>query len=87
MAIVNCDSRSQRWSRKGKARAKGSDRHAKRSRLLEAKLRSKTVSRSPQMTAQLDHFQLLTPRGNSKRVYSTGGSGQTIPWSALVGSH
>ena len=27
------------------------------------------------------------PRGNPKRVYSTGGSGQTIPWSALVGSH
>ena len=55
-------------------------RPAKRSRLLEAKLRSKTVSRPPppQMTAQLGHFQLLTPRGNSKRVYSTGGSGQTI---------
>ena len=62
-------------------------RPAKRSRLLEAKLRSKTVSRPPQMTAQLGHFQLLTPRGNAKRVYSTGGSGQTIPWSALVGSH
>ena len=62
-------------------------RTAKRSRLLEAKLRSKTVSRPPQMTAQLGHFQLLTPRGNPKRVYSTGGSGQTIPWSALVGSH
>ena len=54
-------------------------RSAKRSRLLEAKLRSKTGSRPPpQMTAQLGHFQLLTPRGNSKRVYSTGGSGQTI---------
>ena len=53
-------------------------RPAKRSRLLEAKLRSKTVSRPPKMTAQLGHFQLLTPRGNSKRVYSTGGSGQTI---------
>ena len=87
VAIVNCDSRSQRWSRKGKARSKGSEsgkprrhvhRPAKRSRLLEAKLRSKTVSRPPQMTAQLGHFQLLTPRGNSKRVYSTGGSGQTI---------
>ena len=62
-------------------------RTAKRSRLLEAKLRSKTVSRPPQMTAQLGHFQLLTPRGNPKRVYSTGGSGQTIPWSALGGSH
>ena len=46
-------------------------RPAKRSRLLEAKLRSKTVSRPPKMTAQL---QLLTPRGNPKRVYSTGGS-------------
>ena len=44
-------------------------RPAKRSRLLEAKLRSKTVSRPPQMTAQLGHFQLLTPRGNPKRVY------------------
>ena len=65
-------------------------RPAKRSRLLEAKLQSKTVSRPPpppQMTAQLGHFQLLTPRGNPKRVYSTEGSGQTIPWSALVGSH
>ena len=64
-------------------------RTAKRSRLLEAKLRSKTVSRPPKMTAQLGHFQLLTPRTcrNPKRVYSTGGSGQTIPWSALVGSH
>ena len=62
-------------------------RTAKRSRLLEAKLRSKTVSRPPKMTAQLGHFQLLTPRGNPKRVYSTGGSGQTIPWSALGGSH
>ena len=62
-------------------------RTAKRSRLLEAKLRSKTVSHPPQMTAKLGHFQLLTPRGNPKRVYSTGGSGQTIPWSALVGSH
>ena len=62
-------------------------RTAKRSRLLEAKLRSKTVSRPPQMTAQLGHFQLLTPRGNPKRVYSTGGSGQTIPWSALGGNH
>ena len=41
----------------------------KRSRLLEAKLRSKTVSRPPKMTAQLGHFQLLTPRGNPKRVY------------------
>ena len=41
----------------------------------------------PQMTAQLGHFQLLTPRGNPKRVYNTGGSGQTIPWSALGGSH
>ena len=41
----------------------------------------------PQMTAQLGHFQLLTPRRNPKRVYSTGGSGQTIPWSALGGSH
>ena len=67
-------------------------RPAKRSRLLEAKLRSKTVYRPPppppppQMTAQLGHFQLLTPRGNSKRVYSTGGSGQTIR-RALVGSH
>ena len=64
----------------------------KGSRLLEAKLRSKTVSRPPKMTAQLGHFQLLTPRGNPKRVYwrfrsDTGGSGQTIPWSALVGSH
>ena len=46
-------------------------RPAKRSRLLEAKLRSKTVSRPPKMTAQLGHFQLLTPRGNPKRVYST----------------
>ena len=62
-------------------------RTAKRSRLLEAKLRSKTVSRPPQMTAQLGNFQLLAPRGNPKRVYSTGGSGQTIPWSALGGSH
>ena len=62
-------------------------RTAKRSRLLEAKLRSKTVSRPPKMTAQLGHFQLLTPRRNPKRVYSTGGSGQTIPWSALGGSH
>ena len=62
-------------------------RPVKRSRLLKAKLRSKTVSRPPQMTAQLGHLQLLTPRGNPKRVYSTGGSGQTIPWSALVGSH
>ena len=62
-------------------------RTAKRPRLLEAKLRSKTVSRPPKMTAQLGHFQLLTPRRNPKRVYSTGGSGQTIPWSALVGSH
>ena len=62
-------------------------RTAKISRLLEAKLRSKTVSRPPKMTAQLGHFQLLTPRGNPKRVYSTGGSGQTNPWSALVGSH
>ena len=44
-------------------------RPAKRSRLLEAKLRSNTVSRPPQMTAQLGHFQLLTPRGNPKRVY------------------
>ena len=25
VAIVNCDSRSQRWSRKGKARSKGSE--------------------------------------------------------------
>ena len=56
-------------------------RPVKRSRLLEAKLRSKTVSRPPKMTAQLGHFQLLTPRGNLKRVHSTGGSGQTIPWS------
>ena len=45
-------------------------RPAKRSRLLEVKLRSKTVSRPPQMTAQLGHFQLLMPRGNPKRVYS-----------------
>ena len=44
-------------------------RPVKRSRLLEAKLRSKTMSRRPQMTAQLGHFQLLTPRGNPKRVY------------------
>ena len=44
-------------------------RPAKRSRLLEANLRSKTVSRPPKMTAQLGHFQLLTPRGNPKRVY------------------
>ena len=44
-------------------------RPAKRSRLLEAKLRSTTVSRPPKMTAQLGHFQLLTPRGNPKRVY------------------
>ena len=45
-------------------------RPAKRSRLLEAKLRSKTVSRPPpRMTAQLGHFQLLMPRGNPKRVY------------------
>ena len=43
-------------------------RTAKRSRLLEAKLRSKTVSRPPKMTAQLGHFQLLTPRRNPKRV-------------------
>ena len=62
-------------------------RTAKRSRLLEAKLRSKTVSRPPKMTAQLGHFQFLTPRENPKRVYSTGGSGQIIPWSALGGSH
>ena len=62
-------------------------RTAKRSRLLEAKLRSKTVSRPPKMTAQFGYFQLLTPRGNPKRVYSTGGSGQTIHWSALGSSH
>ena len=62
-------------------------RTAKRSRLLEAKLRSKTVSGPPKMTVQISHFQLLTPRRNPKRVYSTGGSGQTIPWDALVGSH
>ena len=95
VAIVNCDSRSQRWSRKGKARSKGSEsgkprRHIGLQKDLgysRRKLRSKTVSRPPKMTAQLGHFQLLTPRGNPKRVYSTGGSGQTIPWSALVGSH
>ena len=62
-------------------------RTAKRSRLLEAKLRSKTVSRPPKMTGQLGNFKLLTPRRNPKCVYSTGGSGQTIPWSALIGSH
>ena len=76
-AIVNCDSRSQRameQEREGqierlrKRQATTPHRPAKRSRLLEAK---QTVSRPPLMTAQLGHFQLLTPRGNSKRVYST----------------
>ena len=78
VAIVNCDSRSQRWSRKGKARLKGSESGKPRRHIglqkdlgyiLEAKLRSKTVSRPPQITAQLGHFQLLRPRGNPKRVY------------------
>ena len=89
--IVNCDSRSQRWSRKGKARSKGSEsgkprRHIGLQKDLGYSRRSCEVDRvsPPQMTAQ---HQLLTPRGNSKRVYSTGGLGQTIPWSALVGSH
>ena len=80
VAIVNCDSRSQRameQEREGeierlrKLQTTTPHRPAKRSRLLEAKLRSKTVSRPPKMTAQLGHFQLLTPRGNPKRVYST----------------
>ena len=59
-------------------------------RLSRPKLQSKTVSCPPQVTAQLGHFQLLTPRGNPKRVYSTGGSVQVLlwfPWSALVDSH
>ena len=86
VAIVNCDSRSQRWSRKGKARSKGSEsgkprRHIGLQKDLGYSRRSCEVRpclAPPQMTAQLGHFQLLTPRGNSKRVYSTGGSGQTI---------
>ena len=104
-AIVNCDSRSQRWSRKGKARSKGSEsgkprprRHIGLQKDLGYLRRSCEVRPClapppppppppPQMKAQLGHFQLLTPRGNPKRVYSTGGSGQTIPWSALGGSH
>ena len=102
VAIVNCDSRSQRWSRKGKARLKGSEsgkprRHIGLQKDLGYSRRSCEVRPClappppppppPLMTAQLGHFQLLTPRGNPKRVYSTGGSGQTIPWSPLVGSH
>ena len=95
VAIVNCDSRSQRWSRKGKARSKGSEsgkpwRHIGLQKYLGYSRRSCEVRpclAPPKMTAQLGHFQLLTPRGNPKGVYSTGGSGQTIPWSALGGSH
>ena len=95
VAIVNCDSRSQRWSRKVKARSKGSEsgklrRHIGLQKDLGYSRRSCEVRpclAPPQMTAQLGHFQLLTPRGNPKRVYSTGGSGQTISWSALGGSH
>ena len=93
LALARGDSKLRSDEREGeierlrKRQATTPHRTAKRSRLLEAKLRSKTVSRPQQMTAQLGHFQLLTPRGNPKRVYSTGGSGQTIPWSALGGSH
>ena len=78
VAIVNCDSRSRRWSRKGKARSKGSEsgkprRHIGLQKDLGYSRPSCEVrlSRPTKMTAQLGHFQLLTPRGNPKRVYST----------------
>ena len=77
VAIVNYDSRSQRWSRKGKARSKDSEsgkprRHIGLQKDLGYSRRSCEVRpclAPPQMTAQLGHFQLLTPRGNPKRVY------------------
>ena len=45
VSMVNCDSRSQRWSRKGKARSKGSESGKPRRHIG---LQSKTVSRPPE---------------------------------------
>ena len=47
--------------------------------------RQATTPHRPAKRSRLLEAKL--PRGNPKRVYSTRGSGQTIPWSALVGSH